>query len=472
MLRIDHIAKQYKDTPVLRDIDLLVEGGEFVSLLGPSGCGKTTLLRAVAGLEPVSGGQIRIAQQVVGSAAHSVPPEQRRIGMVFQDYALFPHLSVGRNVAFGIHQLPKAEQAARVAEVLQRLLREDVSIRNMKLVLETLAQWGQREKDVILLVEHVRGALARYISARHAVAGSLPVIVLSSTLEDRIRAGIRQGQGAAFLNLDPSDAAEILDRFTLNVGEIATYRPGVVLMVAPDIRRFVKRFIENRLPARYHAPDMLCRALDMNFGLIHHIPGRLVDEEVFAHARALCPDEALWAQLTTAHGRGFRQASDRGEYLDCAEDCWAVFWDEPLILAEIANDGYHLFPFEIPAAKYTQKIADAAFARDPIHLRSIPRAFITPQMAERFAREYADMLHDVPLPLRTARVCQTAAEHSWDDGKYFRHVPLALRGVRFRPSGATALLRRNMLVYGLGGVLLPFAAIKAIDLLLVLVFGA
>ncbi|WP_294995657.1 EscV/YscV/HrcV family type III secretion system export apparatus protein [uncultured Stenotrophomonas sp.] len=137
----------------------------------------------------------------------------------------------------------------RVAEVLQRLLREDVSIRNMKLVLETLAQWGQREKDVILLVEHVRGALARYISARHAVAGSLPVIVLSSTLEDRIRAGIRQGQGAAFLNLDPSDAAEILDRFTLNVGEIATYRPGVVLMVAPDIRRFVKRFIENRLPA-------------------------------------------------------------------------------------------------------------------------------------------------------------------------------------------------------------------------------
>lgn len=188
-------------------------------------------------------------------------------------------------------------------------------------------------------------------------------------------------------------------------------------------------FIENRLPARYHAPDMLCRALDMNFGLIHHIPGRLVDEEVFAHARALCPDEALWAQLTTAHGRGFRQASDRGEYLDCAEDCWAVFWDEPLMLAEIANTGYHLFPFEIPAAKYTQTIADAAFARDPIHLRSIPRAFITPQMAERFAREYADMLHDVPLPLRTARVCQIAAEHSWDDGKYFRHVPLALRGV-------------------------------------------
>ena len=88
-------------------------------LIGPSGCGKTTLLRAVAGLEPVSGGEIRIDGQLVGSADFSLPPEQRRIGMVFQDYALFPHLNVGRNVAFGIHHLPKARQAERVAEVLE-----------------------------------------------------------------------------------------------------------------------------------------------------------------------------------------------------------------------------------------------------------------------------------------------------------------------------------------------------------------
>ena len=119
MLRIDHIAKRYREQQVLRGIDLNVEAGEFVSLLGPSGCGKTTLLRAVAGLEPVSGGEIRIDGQLVGSADFSLPPEQRRIGMVFQDYALFPHLNVGRNVAFGIHHLPKARQAERVAEVLE-----------------------------------------------------------------------------------------------------------------------------------------------------------------------------------------------------------------------------------------------------------------------------------------------------------------------------------------------------------------
>ncbi|WP_421569838.1 EscV/YscV/HrcV family type III secretion system export apparatus protein [Stenotrophomonas sp. PD6] len=137
----------------------------------------------------------------------------------------------------------------RVAEVLQRLLREGVSIRNMKVVLETLAQWGQREKDVILLVEHVRGALARYISDHFARNGRIPAILVSTPVEDQIRAGIRQSQGASYLNLEPAEANELMDRFALHVGEVAAHRPDVVLMVAPDIRRFVKRFIETRLPS-------------------------------------------------------------------------------------------------------------------------------------------------------------------------------------------------------------------------------
>ena len=103
----------------VQGVTLGLHAGDIGVLIGPSGCGKTTLLRAVAGLEPVSGGEIRLTKGLVSSAALSVPPELRRIGMVFQDYALFPHLSVGRNVAFGIHALPRAEQAARVTEVLQ-----------------------------------------------------------------------------------------------------------------------------------------------------------------------------------------------------------------------------------------------------------------------------------------------------------------------------------------------------------------
>ena len=120
-LRIDQAELRYPGAaqPAVQDATLALRAGDIGVLIGPSGCGKTTLLRAVAGLEPVSGGEIRLTKSVVSSASLSVPPELRRIGMVFQDYALFPHLSVGRNVAFGIHQLPRAEQAARVAEVLQ-----------------------------------------------------------------------------------------------------------------------------------------------------------------------------------------------------------------------------------------------------------------------------------------------------------------------------------------------------------------
>ena len=137
----------------------------------------------------------------------------------------------------------------RISEVLQRLLREEISVRNMKTVLETLAQWGGKEKDVLLLVEHVRSALARYISARFARNGRIAALVVAPGTEETFRSGIRQSQGAAFLNLDPARADEVSDRIFLHVEQAAQLRPDVVLLVAPDIRRFVKRFIETRLPA-------------------------------------------------------------------------------------------------------------------------------------------------------------------------------------------------------------------------------
>jgi len=99
-------------------VSLSLRAGEMGVLIGPSGCGKTTLLRAVAGLEPASAGEIRLAKSVVSSANAHVAPEARRIGMVFQDYALFPHLTVHDNVSFGLYKQPRAEREARVREVL------------------------------------------------------------------------------------------------------------------------------------------------------------------------------------------------------------------------------------------------------------------------------------------------------------------------------------------------------------------
>ena len=119
-LRIDQVEVRYPGAaqPAVQGATLGLRAGDIGVLIGPSGCGKTTLLRAVAGLEPVSAGTIHLGDTLVSSARVHLAPEQRRIGMVFQDYALFPHLDVAHNVAFGIRHLPAAARAARVAEVL------------------------------------------------------------------------------------------------------------------------------------------------------------------------------------------------------------------------------------------------------------------------------------------------------------------------------------------------------------------
>ena len=120
-LEVSQLQVHYpnRPTPAVAGVSFGLRAGDIGVLIGPSGCGKTTLLRAVAGLEHASAGEIKLAKSIVSSVDTFVPAESRRIGMVFQDYALFPHLDVAHNVAFGIHHLPKAERMARVAEVLE-----------------------------------------------------------------------------------------------------------------------------------------------------------------------------------------------------------------------------------------------------------------------------------------------------------------------------------------------------------------
>ncbi|GHC68295.1 iron ABC transporter ATP-binding protein [Pseudorhodoferax aquiterrae] len=120
-LDVSHLVVRYagRPRPAVADVSFGLAAGEIGVLIGPSGCGKTTLLRTVAGLEPAQGGEIRLSGTPVSAPGLQLPAEQRRIGMVFQDYALFPHLDVGRNVGFGLTAMPKAERAARVAEVLE-----------------------------------------------------------------------------------------------------------------------------------------------------------------------------------------------------------------------------------------------------------------------------------------------------------------------------------------------------------------
>ena len=119
-LQIANLKMHYRGSvsAAVDDVSFNLQAGEIGVLIGPSGCGKTTLLRAVAGLERARGGRITLGSQVISSADVHVAAEQRHLGMVFQDYALFPHLDVARNVAFGIAHVPPSQRMQRVAEVL------------------------------------------------------------------------------------------------------------------------------------------------------------------------------------------------------------------------------------------------------------------------------------------------------------------------------------------------------------------
>ncbi|AXF77643.1 EscV/YscV/HrcV family type III secretion system export apparatus protein [Erwinia tracheiphila] len=136
----------------------------------------------------------------------------------------------------------------RITEVFQRLLQERISIRNMRLILEALVQWAPKEKDPIMLVEHVRGVLSRYISNRFTSNGRIRAIVMSHDIEAQIRSGIRQTASGTFINLPPPEIENILRRLEVCINDNDIHSRDIILMVSTDIRRFVKKIIEGTYP--------------------------------------------------------------------------------------------------------------------------------------------------------------------------------------------------------------------------------
>ena len=118
LLEVKDIVVSYGRKPVLHDVSLHVNRGSFSCLLGPSGCGKTTVLRAIAGFEPLDRGEVRLREDVVSSSGLTTPPERRKVGMVFQENALFPHLTVEGNIAFGV----KGKRESRWRETVNEML--------------------------------------------------------------------------------------------------------------------------------------------------------------------------------------------------------------------------------------------------------------------------------------------------------------------------------------------------------------
>jgi iron(III) transport system ATP-binding protein len=129
ILSVEGLACAYDDNTIVQGVSFDLKEGDIACLLGPSGCGKTTVLRAIAGFNSVAAGRIAMSSTVISRSGLTTPPEQRNMGMVFQDYALFPHLTVAENVAFGLSKLSKSDQQKRVSEMLELVCLPDLSRR-------------------------------------------------------------------------------------------------------------------------------------------------------------------------------------------------------------------------------------------------------------------------------------------------------------------------------------------------------
>ena len=215
-VRLRDVRKTFGQVVAVDDVNLELRTGETLALLGPSGCGKTTLLRIIAGLERPDAGTIEIAGRLVEGRGVFVPPERRRVGMVFQDVALFPHLSVAENVAFGIARDQPAARATRVAELLELVgLADAAALRPHEL------SGGMQQ----------RVALARALApGPDVVLLDEPFANLDLALRTQLRGEIRQALDvtratALFVTHDQADALTLADR-------VAVMRRGLIDQVA------------------------------------------------------------------------------------------------------------------------------------------------------------------------------------------------------------------------------------------------
>nr|WP_224450147.1 ABC transporter ATP-binding protein [Haloprofundus salilacus] len=234
VLELDGVSKRFGDETVIRNLSLSVEEGEILTLLGPSGCGKTTTLRLVAGLERPDAGEIRLDGDVVSGNGSFRAPERRGVGVVFQEFALFPHLTAGENVAFGLKEWDEAEREARVSELL-----------------DLVGLDAQRDSypDELSGGQQQRVALARSLAPEPAVLLlDEPFSNLDVDLRVRMREEVRRilkeaGVTAVSVTHDQEEAMSMSDRVAVvNAGRIEQVGRPEQVFQHPE-SRFVASFL-------------------------------------------------------------------------------------------------------------------------------------------------------------------------------------------------------------------------------------
>ncbi len=254
-LQLDRVSLQYaqRGAAVLavQDVSFGLRQGELGVLIGPSGCGKSSLLRAIAGLERPQSGRIGLGGELLsdGQADRHLPPEARRVGLVFQDFALFPHLNVQANIGFGLRQLSRAERAERIEQMLQ---------------LVGLTHAAKRMPHQLSGGQQQRVALARALApAPQLLLLDEPFSSLDVDLREELSQELRailkaQGSTALFVTHDQAEAFAIGDRVgVMNQGRLEQWDPAYTVYHRPATR-FVADFIGHGVfaPARIEGQQL------------------------------------------------------------------------------------------------------------------------------------------------------------------------------------------------------------------------
>jgi iron(III) transport system ATP-binding protein len=231
-VRIRGLRRAFGDVLAVADVDLDVRPGEMLTVLGPSGCGKTTVLRLIAGLDRPDAGTIEIGGRRVAGAGSAVPPERRRVGMVFQDVALFPHLSVRDNIGYGLRRDP--DRDVRVGELLELI---------------DLTDAGDRMPHQLSGGMQQRVAVARALAPRpDVVLLDEPFSSLDAALRTQLRGDVREiltaaGTAAIFVTHDQDEALTLGDRMAVMVrGRVEQIAPPEVVYGEPA-SPFVATFV-------------------------------------------------------------------------------------------------------------------------------------------------------------------------------------------------------------------------------------
>ena len=313
VLAVRDLQHRYGDFLSIRTLEFTLVQGEIGCLLGPSGCGKTTALRAIAGFERIAAGSIHIGGQLAGDSCHALPPEKRRIGMVFQDYALFPHLTVAENVAFGLRRVKPVERSARVDAMLAL-----TGMRHSPGKYPHELSGGQQQ----------RVALARALApAPELLLLDEPFSNLDTELRERLSLEVREiikqsGATALLVTHDQHEAFAMADHIgVMERGTLQQWDTAYNLYHRPK-NRFVADFIgqgafvSGVVHAAHTDEENAAHHIHVNLGDLH---GELVDATARTEGTAvevlLRPDDVVHDDASAVQAEVLRKAFRGAEFL-------------------------------------------------------------------------------------------------------------------------------------------------------------